>query len=136
MGAYSHCLPEVSAADVHEIAGCSIQQSEWARAYYDHLRNDENKSHQVAAGSLAFKWLRLLFGCWKDGKPYHEAIYQPSMRRRGSLLAGVLGPSTGVEWKSVAGFQKLSENNACRISSEDYRAWPRSRSVAPLSWEA
>jgi len=27
----------------HEFAGCSIQQSEWARAYYDHLRNDKNK---------------------------------------------------------------------------------------------
>ena len=31
----------------HEFAGCSIQQSEWARAYYDHLRNDKNRSHQV-----------------------------------------------------------------------------------------
>jgi hypothetical protein len=40
----------------HEFAGCSIQQSEWARAYYDHLRNDKNKSHQVAVRSLAFKW--------------------------------------------------------------------------------
>jgi hypothetical protein len=35
-----------------------------------------------------------------------------SLRRRGSLLAGVLGTPTGVGWKSVAGFQKLSENNA------------------------
>jgi hypothetical protein len=25
----------------HEFAGCSIQQSEWARAYYDHLRKDK-----------------------------------------------------------------------------------------------
>ena len=96
----------------HEFAGCSIQQSEWARAYYDHLRNDKNKSHQVAVRSLAFKWVRIIYRCWKDRKPYDEAIYMQSLRRRGSLLAGVLGTSTGVEWKSVAGFQKLSENNA------------------------
>jgi len=38
---------------------------------------------------------------WKDGKPYDEAIYMQSLRRRGSLLAGILGTSTGVEWKSV-----------------------------------
>ena len=41
----------------HEFAGCSIQRSEWTRAYYDHLRNDKNRLHQVAVRSLAFKWL-------------------------------------------------------------------------------
>jgi hypothetical protein len=51
---------------------------------------------------------------WLDG---HAARYTSrqsiqSLRRRGSLLAGVFGTSTGVEWKSVAGFHKLSENNA------------------------
>ncbi len=83
-----------------------------ARAYYDHLRNDKNKSHHVAVRSLAFKWLRIIYRCWKDGKPYDEAIYMQSLRRRGSLLAGILGTPTGVGWKSVAGFQKLSENSA------------------------
>ena len=62
--------------------------------------------------SLAFKWLRIIYRCWKDGKPYDEAIYMQSLRRRGSLLAGFLGQSTGVGWKSMAGFQKFSENNA------------------------
>jgi len=51
-----------------------------------------------------------------------KAIYIQSLRRRGSLLAGILGMSTGVEWKSVAGFQELSENNACRTRSEDSTA--------------
>ena len=96
----------------HEFAGCSIQQSEWAHAYYDHLRNDKNKSHQVAVRSLAFKWLRIIYRCWKDSKSYDEQLYIKSLRRRGSLLAEVVGPPTGVEWKSVAGFQKLSEKNA------------------------
>ena len=80
----------------HEFASCSIQQSEWARAYYDHQRHDKNKSHHVAVRSLAFKWLRIIYRCWKDGKPYDEAIYMQSLRRRGSLLAGVLGTPTEV----------------------------------------
>ena len=35
-----------------------------------------------------------------------------SLRRRGSLLGSALGLPTGGGWKIVAGFQKLSENNA------------------------
>lgn len=96
----------------HEFAASSIQQSEWARAYYEHLRNDKNKSHHAAVRSLAFKWLRIIYRCWKDGKAYDAEIYMQSLRRRGSLLAGALGLPTGVGWKSVGGFQKLSENNA------------------------
>jgi hypothetical protein len=70
------------------------------------------KEHQAAVRSLAFKWIRISFRCWKDGKPYDEEIYMQSLRRRGSLLAAALGPATSAGWKSVAGFQKLSENNA------------------------
>jgi hypothetical protein len=61
---------------------------------------------------LAYKWIRIIFRCWKDGKPYDEEIYLQSLRRRGSLIVGALGLSTGVGWQTVAGFQKLSENNA------------------------
>jgi len=43
--------------------------------------------------------------------PYDEEIYMQSLRRRGSLLAGTLGLPTLAWWKSVAGFQKLSEDN-------------------------
>jgi transposase len=96
----------------HEFAGHSIGQSEWAKAYYEHLRNDEKKSHHAAVRSLAFKWIRIIFRCWKDGKPYDKEVYQKSLRRRGSLLGAALASATGVGWKTVAGFQKLSENNA------------------------
>ena len=95
----------------HEFAASSIQQSEWARAFYEHQRNENQKSHHAAVRSLAFKWVRIIYRCWKDGKPYDEEIYLQSLRRRGSLLGEVLGLTTGVGWKSIAGFQKLSENN-------------------------
>jgi hypothetical protein len=95
----------------HEFAACSIPQSEWARAYYEHQRNEKQKSHHAAVRSLAFKWLRIIYRCWKEGKPYDEEIYLKSLRRRGSLLAGALETPTGIRWQSVAGFQKLSEKN-------------------------
>jgi hypothetical protein len=96
---------------VQEFAGHSISQSEWAKAYYDHQRNDKNKEHHAAVRSLAFKWIRIIFRCWKDSKPYDEEIYIQSVRRRSSLLAPALESATGAGWKPVAGFQKLSENN-------------------------
>ena len=95
----------------HEFAASSIQQSKWARAFYEHQRSEKQKSHHAAVRSLAFKWVRIIYRCWKDGKPYDEEIYLQSLRRRGSLLGEVLGLTTGVGWKSIAGFQKLSENN-------------------------
>jgi transposase len=96
----------------HEFAAHSIAHSEWAKAYYEHLRHDEKKRHQAAVRSLAFKWIRILFRCWKDGKPYDEEIYIQSLRRRGALLGPAAGLTTGIACSMVAGFKKLSENNA------------------------
>ena len=106
---FRFACPKFVRQTFHEFASHSIAQSEWAKAYYEHLRNDEKKDHHAAVRSLAFKWIRIIFRCWKDRKPYDEQIYLQSLRRRRSLLAGL---TTGVGWKTVAGFQKLSENNA------------------------
>lgn len=92
----------------HEFASHSIGLSEWARAYYQHLRDDEKKSHHAAVRALAYKWIRIIFRCWKDGKPYDESVYLQSLRRRGSLLGTTLVLATCAGWKPVAGFQKLS----------------------------
>jgi transposase len=96
----------------HEFALHSIGQSEWAKAYYDHLRKDEKKTHHAAVRSLAYKWIRIIFRCWKDGNPYDEEVYLNSLRRRGSQLGAALAPATGLGWQTVAGFQRLSENSA------------------------
>src|SRR5215471_2574162 len=96
----------------HEFALHSIGQSEWAKADCQHLREDGNKTHQAAVRSLAYKWIRIIFRCWKDGKPYDEEVYLQSLRRRGSLIVGALGLPTGAGRQTVAGFQKLSKNNA------------------------
>jgi|BarGraIncu00222A_1022003.scaffolds.fasta_scaffold36447_1 transposase len=109
---FRYACPKFVRQTFHEFASHSIGHSEWARAYYEHLRNDEKKDHHPAVRALAFKWIRIIFRCWKDGKPYDEQVYQKSLRRRGSLLGAAFASATGVGWKTVAGFQKLSENNA------------------------
>jgi transposase len=104
--------PKFLGQTFHEFASHSIGQSEWAKAYYDHLRKDEKKSHHAAVRALGYKWIRIIFRCWKDGKPYDEQVYLNSLRRRAALLGAAVGAATGARWKTVAGFQKLSENNA------------------------
>ena len=69
----------------HEFADQSIRFSQWARAYYDQQRGRGN-DHHAALRSLAYKWIRILFRCWKDGTPYDEATYMDALRRHGSSL--------------------------------------------------
>jgi transposase len=73
----------------HEFAGCSIHQSDWARTCYDELRK-RGKSHHAALRALAFKWIRIMFRCWKDRKPYDESVYCNSLKSRRSPLADAL----------------------------------------------
>jgi transposase len=67
----------------HEFADQSIRYSAWARAYYD-LQRSRGKDHHAALRALAYKWIRIIFRCWKERKPYDEAAYVQSLRRRGS----------------------------------------------------
>jgi len=72
-----------------EFAGCSILQSDWARACYDQLRK-RGKSHHAALRALAFKWIRIIFRCWKTRTPYDETVYCNSLKLRRSPLAAEL----------------------------------------------
>jgi hypothetical protein len=69
----------------HEFADQSIRYSAWSRAYYD-LQRSRGKDHHAALRALAYKWIRIIFRCWKDNKPYDEATYIDSLRRRGSSV--------------------------------------------------
>jgi transposase len=93
----------------HEFANCSRQKSVWAEAYYQ-LQRNKKKSHHAAVRALAYKWIRIIFRCWKDGKPYDELAYLETLEKRNSPLKGCFAAKTPVEWKTVAGFQKLSAN--------------------------
>jgi transposase len=107
---FRRACPKFLRQTFQEFADHSIGQSEWARAYYEHLRRDQNKPHQVAVRALAYKWIRIIFRCWKDAKPYDEQVYVQSVRRRSSLLGAACPALTKAEWKTEAGFQKLCAN--------------------------
>jgi len=70
----------------HEYARLSIGQSEWARAYYEQQRSKSVERHAIFR-SLAYRWIRIMFACWKSHQPYDEKLYIEQLRRRGSPLA-------------------------------------------------
>jgi transposase len=69
----------------HEFAAQSIRYSTWARAYYHQMRG-RGLRHPAAVRSLAFKWIRIIFRCWRDQKPYDEHIHLQSLRAKQSPL--------------------------------------------------
>lgn len=72
-----------------EFANHSRKKSVWAAAYYQHLRSRE-KSHQAALRALAFKWIRVLFRCWKNSTNYNEQIYIAALHARSSPIAKLI----------------------------------------------
>jgi len=69
----------------HEFANLSRHQSPWANAYYE-MQRQRGKSHHAAIRALAFKWIRIIYCCWKQGEVYDEAKYLTSLVKRHSPL--------------------------------------------------
>jgi transposase len=74
-----------------EWAGCSLEHSAWAKAFYE-LKREQNPqmSHWAALRALAYKWVRILFECWQKGTHYDETLHQTELVRRGSPVAAKL----------------------------------------------
>jgi transposase len=92
----------------HEFATHSIGKSVWAKAFYEHQREEKKKGHHAAVRALAFKWIRIMFPCWRDGRPYDEATYLKSIQRCRALQPGAEALATAAGWTGTAGFQKFS----------------------------
>jgi transposase len=78
--------PRFMRQSFHEFARCSIAHCAWAKAYYDQQRA-RNKLHHTAVRALAFKWIRILYACWKNRTPYDDALYSARLQRRGSAFS-------------------------------------------------
>ena len=63
----------------------TIRFSFWARAFYQQQR-ENGKTHQTAIRALAFKWIRILWRCWQERRPYDEAKYLMALKAKGSPL--------------------------------------------------
>ena len=68
-----------------EWAAHSITQSTWAEAYYRQQRA-KGCSYQAALRALAFKWIRIVYRCWKTSTIYDEKAYLQALTRHGSTL--------------------------------------------------
>lgn len=100
---FRRACPKFLRQTFHEWAGHSVGSSDWARHYYQQQR-DQGKGHHAAVRALAFKWIRILYRCWKDRTPYDETRYQEALRRRGSPRPNA---PTKFQWETCAGFSRL-----------------------------
>lgn len=69
----------------HEFADHSRKWCGWAKALYQQLRR-RGQAHHAAVRMLAFKWIRILFHCWKTRARYDESIYLKSLQKRNPSL--------------------------------------------------
>lgn len=81
--------PKFLRQSFHEHARLSLTKSPWARAFYERQRQ-LGKKHHAAIRALAYRWIRIIYRCWKDGVPYCEETYQKALLRRQSPLAKAL----------------------------------------------
>ena len=71
---WRRACPKFIRQTFHEWAACSIRTCGWAREHYDAQRAKQ-KGHHAAVRSVAFKWIRIYFRCWRDRTPYCEETY-------------------------------------------------------------
>jgi transposase len=82
---WRYFCPKFMRQTFHEYAGQSVMHSLWAKAYYESQRA-KGKSQAKAVRALAYKWIRIMFKCWKTKTAYDEVKYLESLRKRNSPL--------------------------------------------------
>ena len=91
--------PKFMLQTFHEFANQAWKFCAWSKLYYQQQRARGN-DHHAAVRALAYKWIRIMFRCWKDRTPYDDSLYVKSLTKRGSNLAEGLnkpGPDSTVE---------------------------------------
>lgn len=83
---FRQACPKFLRQTFHEFARLSIFYCQWARNYLDYYKAKGKKFHAVIR-ALAFKWIRILFHCWKNRTPYNETTYMETLKKRGSIFA-------------------------------------------------
>jgi transposase len=81
--------PKFLRQSFHEFGAASIRFCPWAQACYDAQRA-RGKGHHAAVRAVAFKWIRILFACWKQRSAYTQALYLQALQTRGSAYAKAL----------------------------------------------
>jgi transposase len=66
-----------------EWAGQTVIWCPWAKRYYERMKA-KGKKHHVILRSLAFKWVRILWKCWKTNTAYDEGMYLKALEKKKS----------------------------------------------------
>ncbi len=74
---------------IHEYANQSRHWCQWAAAYYK-MQIERGKTHHKAVRALGFKWVRIMFRCWKERKPYDDKRYMDSLQANNAPLLAYL----------------------------------------------
>ena len=85
---FRSACPKFLRQSFHEFAACSIRYCSWAQACYQTQRA-RGKGHHAAVRAVAFKWIRILFACWKSRVPYDPDRYLQALQNRGSDYAKI-----------------------------------------------
>lgn len=83
---FRQACPKFARQTFHEIARLSVAKCQWARNYLDYY-TEKGKTYHTIIRALAFKWIRILFRCWKDRTPYDDQKYMKRLEQRGSTFA-------------------------------------------------
>jgi hypothetical protein len=105
----THCrqaYPRFLRQTFHEWALHSILKSTWARAYYERQLS-RGKKHHTAIRALAYKWIRILYRCWKDRLPYVESCHADAQKKRSTENIPTQNAVVELRCKKVAGFLKV-----------------------------
>jgi transposase len=78
--------PKFDRQTFHEFARLSVVKCQWASNYLDYY-TAKGKKYQAIIRALAFKWIRILFRCWKNSTPYDDNKYMKVLKHRGSIFA-------------------------------------------------
>jgi transposase len=83
---FRRACPKFARQTFHEFARLSLAKCQWARNYVDYYTAKGKKFHTIIR-ALAFKWIRILFRCWKNRTPYNDTKYMETLKKRGSIFA-------------------------------------------------
>jgi hypothetical protein len=83
---FRKAYPKFLRQSLHEFGLHSIRSCPWAKAHYQSLR-ERGKGHHAAVRAVTFKWIRILFACWKQRIPYDPERYFQALKIRGSVYA-------------------------------------------------
>lgn len=78
--------PKFDRQTFHEFSRLSVSSCQWARNYVQYY-TDQGKKYHTIIRALAYKWIRILFKCWKERIPYNEDKYLETLKKRGSVFA-------------------------------------------------